>query len=477
MDDGSLAGETSAKKRESMSSVSGGTKKAPEPRMVRGTKAEVPVFERKNWLLHMQYIRRDFDFCKILIKEMLIETDDMCEYARYVLGMILRQEGEIQGSLEMFQQAALLNPSNVENIKQVARSHYLLGRHKASLDAYTEALKLSPSDWEILHNQGVCLVHLKAYDKAVGNLQKALELSPQTVTYMELGRVHLLKKDVTSALTVYKRAVSHSPENPEVLSTLGLLYLEQGQPQKAFECLGSALTYDPSNNKAILAAGCMMQTHGDYDVALSKYRVAAINSPESPQLWNNIAMCFFGKKKYVAAISCLKRANYLAPFEWEILYNLGLVHLTMQQYASSFHFFRAATAQNPKCAKLYMLLGVTLTHLEDHDAARQSYEQALSLDKTDPLIHLNYAVTLCNCGERRLAAKHFSQLEANLSNMKEQDIDAEVAELRAQMEPLLQVGEEHVRKHSETKTESNNPPIAKKRTKKPTDTDGNVPVL
>ena len=52
--------------------------------------------------------------------------------------------------------------------------------------------------------------------------------------------------------------------------------------------------------QAILAAGCMMQDHGDYDVALSKYHVAAINSPESPQLWNNIAMCFFGKKKYVA---------------------------------------------------------------------------------------------------------------------------------------------------------------------------------
>ena len=36
-------------------------------------------------------------------------------------------------------------------------------------------------------------------------------------------------------------------------------------------------------------------------------------------------MCFFGKKKFVAAISCLKRANYLAPFDWKILYNLGLV--------------------------------------------------------------------------------------------------------------------------------------------------------
>ena len=44
------------------------------------------------------------------------------ERSFYLVGMILRQEGEIQGSLEMFQQAALLNPNNVENIKQVARS-------------------------------------------------------------------------------------------------------------------------------------------------------------------------------------------------------------------------------------------------------------------------------------------------------------------------------------------------------------------
>lgn len=49
-----------------------------------------------------------------------------------------------------------------------------------------------------------------------------------------------------------------------------------------------------------MAAGSMMQTHGDFDVAMNKYRVAACAVPESPPLWNNIGMCFFGKKKYVA---------------------------------------------------------------------------------------------------------------------------------------------------------------------------------
>ena len=52
--------------------------------------------------------------------------------------------------------------------------------------------------------------------------------------------------------------------------------------------------------QAIVGAGSMIQGRGDYDVALAKYRIAAASTPESPQLWNNIGMCFFGKKKYVA---------------------------------------------------------------------------------------------------------------------------------------------------------------------------------
>jgi Bardet-Biedl syndrome 4 protein len=47
------------------------------------------------------------------------------------------------------------------------------------------------------------------------------------------------------------------------------------------------------------------------DVALIKYRVAAVKTPNSAQLWNNIGMCFFGKQRYVAAIACLKKALYL----------------------------------------------------------------------------------------------------------------------------------------------------------------------
>lgn len=60
----------------------------------------------------------------------------------------------------------------------------------------------------------------------------------------------------------------NSPENPELCTTLGLMYMQTGQHQLAFEQLGTAMAFDPNCTRAIMAAGSMMQSHHDYDVAL-----------------------------------------------------------------------------------------------------------------------------------------------------------------------------------------------------------------
>uniref|UniRef100_A0A8I3PY72 BBSome complex member BBS4 n=1 Tax=Canis lupus familiaris TaxID=9615 RepID=A0A8I3PY72_CANLF len=390
---------------------------------------EFPILEKQNWLIHLHYIRKDYEACKAVIKEQLQETQGLCEYAIYVQALIFRLEGNIQESLELFQTCAVLSPQCADNLKQVARSLFLLGKHKAAIEVYNEAAKLNQKDWEICHNLGVCYIYLKQFDKAHDQLHNALHLNRHDLTYIMLGKIHLLQGDLDKAIEIYKKAVEFSPENTELLTTLGLLYLQLGIYQKAFEHLGNALTYDPTNYKAILAAGSMMQTHGDFDVALTKYRVVACAVPESPPLWNNIGMCFFGKKKYVAAISCLKRANYLAPFDWKILYNLGLVHLTMQQYASAFHFVSAAINLQPKMGELFMLLAVALTNLEDPENARRAYAEAARLDRCNPLVNLNYAVLLYNQGERKGALAQFQEMEKKIRLLKDSpslEFDAEV---------------------------------------------------
>uniref|UniRef100_A0A4W5QMC2 Bardet-Biedl syndrome 4 n=1 Tax=Hucho hucho TaxID=62062 RepID=A0A4W5QMC2_9TELE len=347
---------------------------------------ELPILERRNWLIHLHYIRKDYETCKAMIKEQLQETQGMCEYAIYVQALILRLEGQIQPSLELFQSCAILNPTSPDNLKQVARSLFLLGKHKAAIEVYHEAGKLNEKDWEINHNLGVCYSFIKDFHN-VKQLNAALQLKKHDRTFMTLGKVHLLAGDTDKAIEVYKSAVEFSPENAELLTTLGLLYLQLEKYQKAFEHLGNALTYDPNNYKAILAAGSMMQTHGDFDVAMNKYRVAACMVPESPPLWNNIGMCFFGKKKYVAVIA--------------------------------------------------------LTNLEDVDNARRSYEQAVALDQSNPLVNLNFAILLYNHGDKKGALQQYQEMERKVNILKDSntEFDPELMDMAQKMAAALQVGE------------------------------------
>ena len=132
----------------------------------------------------------------------------MCEYANYVQGLILRQEGKIQESLEQFQVCNILNPNSADNIKQMARSLFLLGRHKLAVEAYRQAESRSEEkDWEISHNLGVCHLYLREWDLAKQSLQESLELSKHEQTYVVLGKVFLLTSDVQGAVSVYTEAV------------------------------------------------------------------------------------------------------------------------------------------------------------------------------------------------------------------------------------------------------------------------------
>eukprot|EP00392_Amoebophrya_sp_AT5.2_P007568 g7583.t1 len=348
------------------------------PQTGKGGNVHTLLRERKNWLINMLYLRQEFEECKELIEEQLQECQGMCEFAIYVKALIYRQEGKIQESLAFFQAVTCLNPHNVLNLKQVGRSLYLLGNHKAAIDVYDEALILSPDDWEIFHNKGLCYMYLRQYDEAVDSFEKANDVQRHDVTFLQLGKVFVLREEYKKAIELYTEALEFSPENPEILTTLGILYLRMGESLTAFDHLGNSLTHNPRNPKTILAAGSIIQDHADMDVALVKY---------------------------------------LDPFEWIISYNLGLVHLNTGQYASAFHYFSSSINLKP-----------------DFPSSCAAYEKACEMETQDPIFQLNFAITLFNHGDLAEAKKQFLMMKENLN---EEEAEGEILEMKATLEQLL----------------------------------------
>ncbi|CAM9096764.1 unnamed protein product [Phaeothamnion confervicola] len=401
-----------------------------------------PSRDRQNWYIHLLFVGKEYGECLRVIEEQLTKSGGMCDYALYVKGMIFRMEGRVQESLSLFQAAALLKPTSTDHLKQVGRCLFLLGKHKAAIDVFDEAMRLDPEDWETHHLKGACYVHLRQYSSAVECFEAANSISRHDATFLQLGKVLALQDDVKGALSVYGEALEFSPESVELLTAAGLAYLRLGDALRAFEHLGGALTHDPRNARAIMGAGSIIQDNRDADVALVKYRVAAV------QVW-----------RHLAAAACLKRALYLDPFEWIVAHNLGLVHLASGQARRSFwshKFFSTAANLKPNYAPAYMYMGVALARLDDFENACAAYDRAVQIEEGassssgggggdsdgtsggggvkggsgDYLTRLNYAVSLANNDERERAKEQLlrcRELFAKAEKDVEHDEDAVVA--------------------------------------------------
>jgi len=369
--------------------------------------------DRVNWLVQLLFARGEFQECLRLVDAQIKACTGLCEYPLHVKGLIKRQHGEINEALELFRAAAVLNPSNQENLLQIGKCLFLLGRSSAAIDVLDEAATIATDeDWRIQHNKGMCFVYLKDYERAIDCFRLANDIQRHDETFMEQGRAYAGLGKHEAAIDMFLEALEFSPENPVLLTTVGLLYLRIEENFKAFDYLGNSLTYDPRNPKTILAAGSVIQDHGDMDVALVKYRVAAVKTPNSAQLWNNIGMCFFGKQKYVAAIACLKRSLYLDPFQWITAHNLGLAHMHTNQNASAFHYLSASVNLKADYASSYMYLAIVLGRLGDEESAITAYEKSIELNPNDPICFLNFAVTLHNLGQRERSRSQYLKYSA-----------------------------------------------------------------
>lgn len=184
---------------------------------------------------------------------------------------------------------------------------------------------------------------------------------------------------------------------------------------------------------------------------------------EGFELWNNIGMCFYRKNKLIAvifhihsttvgaidfnlfslfhhlfsqAISCLKKALWLCPLNFNVLYNLGVVLMTAQQFASAFQCFVSAVSVRTESAESFMMLAsqlevfnnhifrfvsdfvpfsfnqVCLYYLNDSENAQISFRKSILSSNAikNPLIYLNYSIFALEC------LKDFDETQQYLNN-------------------------------------------------------------
>ncbi|XP_064547866.1 Bardet-Biedl syndrome 4 protein homolog [Drosophila montana] len=398
----------------------------------------MPADANIDWLLHIYFTRRQFEHCRRLIARELNRHLN-AEYLYFVQGLIEREDGNNIEALRNLQKAAELNTRNIETYKEIGRTLYNMGRFGQALSVFREAEQQSPrKDHEIYHYLGELLYRSAATQpqlelarqqqhEARGYFELAVQAGKKLESYVRLAELYRKDKDYQKAIDVLETCLHLTPENAEVLTEISVLYLKINETQKAFDRLAEIVNIERNcAPKGLLALGAILQSRNDVDAALSKYSQIADTEPEIAELWNNIGLCFFKKQKFIAAVSSLRKSVWISPLNYNALYNLSLIYIASEQYASAFHTLAAAINLRKDNAECYMLLGLCLRKLEDLENAFVALERACSLasgqqqlggQQRHPLVFLNFALFCYETGRLALAAEHYSRFMSHAQDL------------------------------------------------------------
>lgn len=223
--------------------------------------ADLPSSNRRNWLIHRHFVRREFETCLTLIKEQMEENGGMCEFPLYVQGLMLREKGQLQQSLQLLKRCRQLNPLGCENAKQIGRALFLLGEYQLALTMFGHAASMCSDhpDWNISYNKAICQLRLGDVPAATAEITDSLTGHQHARGYKLLAEVAGSHGDTETAIAVYQQATHSFPDDVDLIYSLGMLYLEKDRPDEALEQFGLALAYQPNHSDSLLAAGYLIQ--------------------------------------------------------------------------------------------------------------------------------------------------------------------------------------------------------------------------
>jgi protein O-mannosyl-transferase len=145
--------------------------------------------------------------------------------------------------------------------------------------------------------------------------------------------------DYHSELAIYQDCTAKWPQNPRAHASLGQVYLESGDPERAIAAFDRAIAIEPQA-AVLVERSIAHQQRNDLDRALADINSALALAPNHPDAWYNRGVVHASRGDAAAALADYTRAIELRPTRPEafvnraaILGQLGRVEDALADYA------------------------------------------------------------------------------------------------------------------------------------------------
>jgi Flp pilus assembly protein TadD len=148
----------------------------------------------------------------------------------------LRALGQRSQAVAVLEQASLANPTNKPLIGAYGRALADVGQHKQALEVLERAHTPDNPDWRILSAQGAVLDQLGQHQEAQRYYASALKIVPDEPSVLSnLGLSYALSKDLQKGEATLRRAMAGKKPDARVRQNLALVVGLQGRFAEAEE--------------------------------------------------------------------------------------------------------------------------------------------------------------------------------------------------------------------------------------------------
>ena len=331
-----------------------------------------------------------------------IEADPSSEFLTSALAELYVKTGRIADAVREAQDIIKRDPKNLE-------AHKLLGRIylrslgdmpggsgsdnilKLAIDQYQQITQLDPGSVDDHLLLGRLYRLNNDLQKAEAELQTAIKLDPNSEEAVTtLAMLYTDEGDTAHALKVLS-SIPDSARSAKLYSALGAAYEQRKDYKNAIDAYKHAIVLDRDNLDAIRGLAENEMNDGQFQAALEQYKVIADSNPEDAQTYVRMADIYRRQGKYDQALENLKRAETLVPDTMDVPYSMAAVYQAQGRYDEAAKILQdlikktekseSGTSQSDRNNRAIFVerLGMIYREQENYPAAVETFRKMLTL--------------------------------------------------------------------------------------------------
>jgi tetratricopeptide (TPR) repeat protein len=331
-----------------------------------------------------------------------IEADPSSEFLTSALAELYVKTGRIADAVKEAQDILKRDPNNLEAHKLLGRIYLRsLGEMpggsgsdnmlKLAIDQYEQITKLDPDSVDDHLLLGRLYRLNNDLSKAEGELKTAIKLdasSEEAVT--TLAMLYTDEGDTAHALKVLS-SIPDSARSAKLYAALGAAYEQRKDYKSAIDAFRRAVVLDRDNLDAIRGLAENLLNDGQLEAALEQYKVIADSNPEDAQTYVRMAEIYRRQAQYDLALENLKRADTLVPDTMDVPYSMAAVYQAQGRYDDAIKLLQDLLKRTEKSeigssqsdrnnrAIFIERLGMVYREQENYAAAVETFRKMLTL--------------------------------------------------------------------------------------------------